>query len=116
MTTADLSDNCLGYFDENYSLAQKDLEMFQEVINQDPRFPNFQTFVSYLEERNYLRIPVEQTSLLYLKTLDLPDLGTLYRFKLTQRLAGKDHIRFVLAKESPNGGVELFLSGVSGQF
>lgn len=116
MTTSDLSDNCLGYHDENYILAQIDLEKFQEVINQDPRFPDFQTFAAYLKEKNYLRIPVEQTSLFYLKTMDLPNLGIIVRFKLTQTIAGKDHIRFVLAKESLDGGVELFLSGVTGQF
>lgn len=116
VTTSDLSDNCLGYHDENYILAQIDLEKFQEVINQDPRFPDFQTFAAYLKEKNYLRIPVEQTSLFYLKTMDLPNLGIIVRFKLTQTIAGKDHIRFVLAKESLDGGVGLFLSGVTGQF
>lgn len=109
MSTSDLSDNCLGYLEENYILAQTDLQVFQEVINQDPRFPDFQTFAAYLKEKNYLRIPVEQTSLLYLKTIDLPNLGTIYRFKLTQRVAGKDHIRFVLAKESLDGGSRTLL-------
>ena len=116
VTASNLSDNCLGYCDKNYILAKKDLILFEEVINQNPLFPDFQSFTSYLAEKNYLRVPIEQTSLLYLKTMDLPKLGIIYRFKLTQTIAGKDHIRFVIAKESLDGGVELFLSGVTGQF
>lgn len=95
-------------------LATKDLNIYQEHINQDPRFPDFQTFVLFLESKKYLYIPIENTSLTYLKTINLPNQETIYRFKLTQQIKGKEHIRFVQAQQSPDGGVELVLVGITG--
>lgn len=114
VSAVNLSDNCIGYFDRNYILATKDLNAYQECINQDPRFPDFQAFVLFLENKKYLYIPIENTSLVYLKTIVLPDQETIYRFKLTQQIKGKEHIRFVQAKQLPDGGIEFVLVGITG--
>ena len=108
-----LTENCISYYDRQYLSVKRELEEMELRLKRDPRFPDYNTFMSYVTQYPKETYALNSVRLEFLSTIADPDGFFLNRFSLYITVNGVSVGRPVLAHENPDGSFALELAGIA---
>lgn len=113
LTGLNLSLNAISYFDRQFQRGEAQLKGLEEKLQQDPRFPDHDSFIRYIKAYPKTLFLFEGATLSFLNSITLPQGAVRYRFNLSETLNGRLYVRPVMAVASPDGSLELKLEGIA---
>lgn len=113
MASQNLSEHSISWFDRKFIQSRAELKKIEDLVNLDPRFPDFVRFKAHLAISPNFQVVDGPWTLSYLSTVADPLGGIRVRFSLNETVGGMPFPRPVTAEGAEDGRTVLRLNGIA---